>query len=146
MTPDQHQGFSLLMYSLIPGEFHHGCAEGADVEAHAVIAQRKISLTDPRINKDKSLALWGSVSIIIHPSKTSKGLIHCRRGDPVVLDSKPPLERNKDIVNAIDVLVTTPRLHTEELRSGTWATVRYARKMKRHIFIVWPNGKTTEEV
>lgn len=38
-----------------------------------------------------------------------------------------PLRRNRDIVNEVDVLIAAPRTDKEELRSGTWATVRYAR-------------------
>lgn len=48
--------------------------------------------------------------------------------------AKPYLERNKDIANeGIDGLIAAPSGWVEELRSGTWATVRYARKLKRTI-------------
>lgn len=40
---------------------------------------------------------------------------------------KDLLARNEDIVAAADILIAAPRKSTEELRSGTWATVRYAR-------------------
>jgi hypothetical protein len=33
----------------------------------------------------------------------------------------------------------------ERLRSGTWATVRYARKLRKPITILWANGEVTEE-
>lgn len=39
----------------------------------------------------------------------------------------PPLTRNRNIVAAVDILVAAPETDEEELRSGTWATVRYAR-------------------
>lgn len=39
----------------------------------------------------------------------------------------PPLVRNHHIVDAATVLVAAPRTDAEELRSGTWATIRYAR-------------------
>jgi hypothetical protein len=39
----------------------------------------------------------------------------------------PPLVRNHHIVNAAEVLVAAPHVDAEELRSGTWATIRYAR-------------------
>ena len=58
---------------------------------------------------------------------------------------KPPLDRNRDIVDACDVLIATPKDFVEELRSGTWATVRYARKQRKPLVIVWPNGETTTE-
>ncbi len=40
-----------------------------------------------------------------------------------------PLKRNRDIVDASDVLIAAPLNDKEALRSGTWATVRYARKV-----------------
>jgi hypothetical protein len=38
-----------------------------------------------------------------------------------------PLVRNRAIVAASDVLIAAPESDKEEPRSGTWATVRYAR-------------------
>ena len=38
-----------------------------------------------------------------------------------------PLARNRAIVAASDILIAAPESDTEQLRSGTWATVRYAR-------------------
>lgn len=59
---------------------------------------------------------------------------------------KPPLERNKDIVkDGVDGLIAAPRESSEKLRSGTWATVRYARKLGRRIWIVRPDGTVVEE-
>lgn len=57
-------------------------------------------------------------------------------------EPKPYLVRNHDIVDACDELVATPREFTEQLRSGTWATIRYARKMRKPIRIIYPDGST----
>lgn len=56
-----------------------------------------------------------------------------------------PLERNHSMVNVSDTLLATPSGIEEELRSGTWATIRYARKNHLRVFIVWPDGKLEEE-
>ena len=47
---------------------------------------------------------------------------------PVGRTAKALLERNRRIVERCSVLIVAPRTDQEELRSGTWATVRYARK------------------
>ena len=39
-----------------------------------------------------------------------------------------PLRRNREIVAAVDLLIAAPSEDGEQLRSGTWATVRYARQ------------------
>jgi hypothetical protein len=54
---------------------------------------------------------------------------------------KPYLERNRELVDeAVDGLIAAPKEWVEVERSGTWATVRYARKLKRKIWIVLPDG------
>lgn len=55
----------------------------------------------------------------------------------------PPLERNEVMVTLSDVLWAFPGEDTEQLRSGTWATVRRARKISRSLVIVLPNGEVT---
>lgn len=47
-----------------------------------------------------------------------------------------PLERNKEIVDACDVLVAAPLWDTEQQRSGTWATIRYARKRGKPVVML----------
>lgn len=60
----------------------------------------------------------------------------------VVHEPRPPLERNRDVVDASDVLLACPGGMAEEQRSGTWATIRYARKAGKPVVIVWPDGTT----
>lgn len=61
-----------------------------------------------------------------------------------------PLERNRTMVDEAiragnPLCVAAPRAMGEELRSGTWATVRYARKRNVPVFVCWPDGTTTWE-
>lgn len=53
-------------------------------------------------------------------------------------DPRPYIDRNHDIVHASTHLVAAPRQMTEVLRSGTWATIRYAQKHNLHINILLP--------
>lgn len=59
-----------------------------------------------------------------------------------VRPSRPPLDRNRDIVDETDhALLAHPAGQVEVTRSGTWATVRYARRtpdLPR--VMVWPDG------
>lgn len=50
--------------------------------------------------------------------------------------SGKPLARNRQIVAACDVLIAAPRTDQEELRSGTWATVRYARQAGKPVVML----------
>lgn len=51
----------------------------------------------------------------------------------------PPLTRNKIMVDKSKMLIAAPK-GPEELRSGTWATIRYALGTIP-VWIVWPSGK-----
>jgi hypothetical protein len=46
-------------------------------------------------------------------------------------------------VDATGWLLAAPRTKTEEQRSGTWATIRYARKLGRQVCLLWPDGLHT---
>lgn len=55
---------------------------------------------------------------------------------------RPSLVRNRLMVDISIVLVALPKTEGEELRSGTWATIRYARSIKTPHLIIWPDGRT----
>lgn len=56
----------------------------------------------------------------------------------------PPLHRNRMIVALASHLVAMPA-GLEIRRSGTWATIRYARKAGIPITIIWRDGTITKE-
>ena len=91
---------------------------------------------------------------IIHPCDIDAKRAFVHRSDAdwpgqvaktIILDALPPLDRNKNIVDQSGILLAHPKSDREEHRSGTWSTVRYARRIGRHIVIIWPNGLWTEE-
>lgn len=58
-----------------------------------------------------------------------------------------PLERNKLIVEASNLLIATPKEFKHTLRSGTWSTIRWAWKYKdKKEVIIIPPIKTEEEL
>jgi len=90
-------------------EFHHGDCIGADMQADTI-------------------ARAFGLQIHIHPpSNYSKRAFCAEKGDTVYMEQEY-LERNKAIVDSSQWLVAAPKGEEEELRSGTWSTVRYARK------------------
>ncbi len=99
-------------------EFHHGDCIGADEHFHRVVNDYERTY--------------------IHPPKDKKKCAWCLSGH--VFKPKPYLERNHDIVDATDVLIATPRTSYEELRSGTWATIRYAISKGKKVIVIYPQG------
>lgn len=121
MTERQRATVGRLFRELGLKVLHHGGCIGADTEAH-------------------EMALVLRAAIRIHPGTDRKKYGDCPRA-VLVYPARPNLARNLDIVlMGEDGLVAAPRDEVEVLRSGTWATIRYARKMKRVTWIVSPDG------
>ncbi len=101
-----------------PDYAHHGDCVGADSQFHSLCE-----------------AFSRPTRIVIHPPKDSKA----RAFRPSMFSRRPKdyLERNRDIVDACDVLLATPK-GKEIQRSGTWSTIRYARKLGKPIIILMP--------
>lgn len=56
---------------------------------------------------------------------------------------KNPLVRNKEIVDQASGMIACPSGDVEQLRSGTWSTIRYARLSDhRQLVVVFPDGRT----
>jgi hypothetical protein len=120
MTSQQLETFQLLVKPMGVDEFHHGDCIGADAQAHEAV-------------------LGFAREVWIHPPSDDRKREFCI-GATHVLDPLPYLERNHEIVFHTDVLIATPKGFEEELRSGTWATMRFARKQGKTVFVVWPDG------
>jgi hypothetical protein len=99
----------------------HGGAIGADAEFDAVMKERGI----------ERLVLPSNL-----PNQQMSG-----HGD-IELKPQDPLVRNRAIVDACDFLIAAPE-GPEVQRSGTWATIRYARKQGKQVTLIRPNGVTS---
>lgn len=57
-------------------------------------------------------------------------------------DPWPYKIRNRHIVDAVDLMIGCPSqdYNKEIIRSGTWATIRYARKQNVPLVIIWADG------
>jgi hypothetical protein len=77
--------------------------------------------------------------IAVHPP-TNKASVGNWVGDFMYAEADY-LDRNRGIVNQSALLLAAPRNMREELRSGTWATIRYARKIYRPVTILAREAK-----
>ena len=88
-------------------ELHHGDCIGWDDQC-AIVARRE------------------GVKVVAHPPDDDR--LRSFSASHIILPPKPYQDRNKDIVNAVDFLIAAPD-GPEKLRSGTWSTVRYAKRV-----------------
>lgn len=105
-------------------EGHHGDCIGADAEFH-------------------QYCIAAAVPVVLHPPLRSYKRAFCREYVRK-LPQKDYLRRNDEIVISTDLLIAFPK-GSEEVRSGTWYTVRMARRLNRPILIVYPNGLIVKE-
>ncbi len=125
MTPAQIATLYTLLRDLSPEELHHGDCIGADAEAHAEARRTKsppFIVGHPPIKPDKRA--WCECDLL--------------------LPEEDYLARNRKIVDVCFLLIATPKEFEEQQRSGTWSTVRYAKKTGKQFVIILPDGTTTE--
>lgn len=125
MTVPQRQFVYDEVMMLRPSEAHHGCCVGADFEFDRLLD-----------------ATWVDTVIGHPPINTTKMAADCHCDG--FRDPFPYLVRNRHIVDETNWLIAAPK-GPEEQRSGTWSTVRYARRLGRPVTIVWPDGNITRE-
>lgn len=118
-TSEQHAALEAFIVSLQARRLDHGDCIGVDKEA-AVIAKR------------------AGMHVVCHPPTNE--IRRAFAPSDEIRPAKPYLVRDRDIVDETSMLIGVPRLAQEELRSGTWATIRYAVKQNRTVYLINPDG------
>lgn len=122
MTYEQQASVRHLLHLFEWSSLHHGDCIGADAQAH-------------------DLAVTKGIGTVIHPP--DKDAKRAYKFSKDTRKPKPYLGRNRDIVDECWFLVAAPGEDIEVVRSGTWSTVRYARSLKRCVWVILPSGEIT---
>lgn len=130
MTSEQAAVFSRLLAEYATPEIHHpeeirfnhGNCIGADEQA-AMIAG--------------NMGMWLVAYPGDNPSKQSTITSHHEYAP------ENNLKRNLQIIEDSDVIFACPGEPNEVLRSGTWMTVRHARKAGKMLIVIMPGGMYT---
>ena len=107
----------------------HGDCIGADYDFHRLVASNIEYAT-----------------ISIYPPVNPTHRANCHLIDLTtnvcvqVLKEGEYIARNHNIVDDCDMLIACPKDGVEVMRSGTWATIRYAKKMKKAVCIIYSDG------
>lgn len=101
-------------------EAHHGDCIGADTDFH-------------------NICVSNNIKIVIHPPNNASQRSFCK--SDTIKPEKPYIVRNHNIVDNTDILIAFPATKFEVLRSGTWSTIRYAKKKNRKILLVYSDGQ-----
>jgi hypothetical protein len=111
-----------MLSSREPNVLAHGDCIGVDAEVHDLWA-----------------SAYGERWVSIHPPEDET--YRAFKSSTTMYLPEPYLDRNKRIVETCDLLVAFPD-KPEYLRSGTWSTVRAARKIRKNNIVVHPDGST----
>jgi hypothetical protein len=125
MTEDQKESVRDFMLIFEPDEFIHGGCVGADEEAARIASE---------------LGIWTNElpgNILWYRTQFRSNETHF---------PQHPLKRNRVIVRTCDYLLACPFQYEEIRRSGTWATIRYARELGKPMLIIQPQGLRLKEV
>ena len=102
--------------------FHHGDCIGADAQAAKFAKQLGFILVcHPGHPKDKNNTMYRAFTEF----------------NDVMHEVKPFIKRDHDIVDAVETMIATPA-GEEQVRSGTWTTIRYAKKQQKPVHIIMP--------
>lgn len=123
VTPKQLGMGLWLLDALGADEWHHGDCVGADAAWHGFLRQN-----------------FPEVVIHVHPPKNDSYRAWKSLDADIIYSPDDYISRNQHIVRITDVLIAFPKSTQEELRSGTWSTVRFARKLKKPHAIIYPDG------
>ena len=119
MTVAQRRTLRLFLANGAGREFHHGDCVGADAEAH-------------------DIAVAFGFEPVIHPPVID--ILRAFKDSRRILAPRKYRTRNRDIVRNTSLLIAAPAGAVEKVRSGTWWTVRFARKLGCAIVIIFPDG------
>jgi hypothetical protein len=120
VTAEQVEALRSLLAALKPSELHHGDCVCADFQAATIATE---------------LGIW---TVSHPPLKEDKRAFH---QSSEILEPKEYLDRDRDIARVCDHLIAMPASFHELVRSGEWATVRYARAYGKAVTIILPDGR-----
>lgn len=121
LTVQQFETLKKLLGVILMDEIHAGDCVGVDAEC--IMLVKEIQPTVKTVGHPP-----------INPSKRAFLDYDETR------ELKEYIDRNHDIVDECDTLIACPKQKDEVLRSGTWATVRYARKQEKVVIVIKPDG------
>lgn len=123
LNSNQKEEIKKILNSFTSIIISHGDCVGADTDFH------KLCMDYRKEHPDKTM--------IIHIYPPDNASLRAFNDGDVVFPTKPYLKRNMDILKNSSILIACPvDKNKEQLRSGTWSTMRKARKRQMVIHLL----------
>ncbi len=139
-TTKQYDALKKLLTSMTTSDdpmkaLHHGACVGADADAARIARGLGVTVVaHPEVS-----------ARVEHGHEAANRSREAMEASDEVLPEQTHFARNREIVQACDVLVACPRTNHEESQGGTWFTVVQARRAGKRVVIVWPDGSVEEQ-
>lgn len=129
MSRRQLQAAYKILIGIDKIELYHGGCQGADldIERLLLLAERVPAITCYPGDETQFKA-----AIQRRGEQIDSGMVELYE----VHAPMPYLARNKKIVHESEIMIAAPATLHEQQRSGTWATIRYARKVGKPLIIL----------
>jgi predicted Rossmann fold nucleotide-binding protein DprA/Smf involved in DNA uptake len=133
MTGPQYLEVTKQLMELQPDTLINGGAVGADEQVICwVVANRY------------ALKIASGMIVEIYPASVSRERYWNRYLHQRLIETiwrvQEPLTRNRIIAERCTKLIAAPSSYQEQIRSGTWATIRYAKKAEKPVTVIFPDG------
>jgi hypothetical protein len=122
MSESQKTALSKLLGIMGPDVFYHDDTVGSAEQAHVIaLLDHKITVvTYPPDNPDLRAYLGG----VTYTAPTA-----------------PYMDQNHNMVDVANALIITPSEFVQKPRSACWATYRYAKREKKALYVIYPDGR-----
>lgn len=121
LTGRQVQSLTTLLVVSPPDRVHHGDAIGGDAHFHGLVRE-----------------LLPDCKLVLHPAERGAYRAFCKAPEHHYYTTRWRCCFSVVRASSFLIVCTSPR--KEDPRSGTWATVRYARKLGKPVAIIQPDG------
>lgn len=130
MTEAQKVAFTKTIQSFDPVWFGHGDCVGVDDQAATIVH-----------------GLFGDDCVIARFPPMGDDSDPLRANNPHFHEEhvkQNHFARNRSIVDASELVIVIPMQYTPQGQGGTWYTYDYARKKRKKVWVIWPNGATED--
>jgi hypothetical protein len=85
--------------------------------------------------------LWKKLNgrVMLHPPIKNRYRADFHQAD-IICEPADYLTRDRHMVDCSELIIGTPQTYEEQTRSGTWATLRYAKALRLERIIIFPDG------
>ena len=93
------------------------------------------------IDVNKLIALLQAMGVKVEKVEKGTYIFQAKDIDLKYLETEDFKKRDRKMVDASNLVIAFPFSQKEQVRSGTWVVIRYAKKRNTPLMIIYPDGQ-----